>query len=256
MRLEAPSVFLDTTVLKAAVDTRLVLVPEPQELEWGDKKFEVDVHRPVLVNQNTKYLAQGNRERFEDTVALRFVAALAKERRIKLLTHREVLIELMGLPRTTGGGPRFYGAPIEQIDGPFQYGRVVFDGTGRDYQYEFLSRVEHTRFKELQRACGAYQGPNKPLHRNQLLDAFHILCAESASATYFLTHDDSLIRVLANDAARKTTVTPITPKRLLVSLVCRRPMWLWSIWRERRRLLKSGRKLHAVAQDASREFWA
>jgi len=251
-----PSVFLDANVLKASVDTRLVLVPEPQRIEWGGREFEVDVHRPVFVNQNTRYLAQGNRERFEDTVALRFIAALAKEGRITLLMHQEVWFELMGLPRATGEGPKFYGAPIENVEGAFQYSRIAFDGTGRDYQYEFLSRVEHPRFKELQRACGAYQGPNKPLHRNQLLDAFHILCAESASATYFLTLDDSLIRVLTGRWPRKTTVTPITPKRLLISLVCRRPTWLWSIWRERRRLLKSGRKLDRAAQDASREFWA
>ncbi|MCL5669600.1 MAG: hypothetical protein M1392_06535 [Gammaproteobacteria bacterium] len=250
-----PSVFLDTNVLKASVDTRLVLRPEPQKINWGGREFEVDVHRPIYINQNTKYLAQGNRERFEDTVALRFIAALAKEGKIHLVMHQEVLFELMGLPRATGG-PRFYGAPIEKVEGPFQYSRTVVDGTDHDYQYEFLSRVEHPRFKELQRACGAYQGQNKPLQRNQLLDAFHILCAESASATHFLTLDDSLIRVLTNQSPRKTTVTPITPKRLLVSLVCRRPTWLRSIWRERARLLKSGRKPNADDQDASREFWS
>lgn len=251
-----PSIFLDTSVLKASVDTRLVLVPQPQRIEWGDREFEIDVHRPVFVNQNTRYLAQGNRERFEDTVALRFIAALAKEGRITLLMHQEVLFELMGLPRAMGGGPKFYGAPIKNVEGAFQYSRIAFDGTGRDYQYEFLSRVEHPRFKELQRACGAFQCLNKPLHRNQLLDAFHILCAESASATYFLTLDDSLIRVLTGGSLRKTTVTPINPKRLLITLVCRHPTWLWSIWRERMCLLKSGRKLDRAAQDASRDFWA
>lgn len=250
------SVFLDTNVLKASVDTRLVFLPEPQKINWGGQEFEVDVHRPVFVNQNTKYLAQGNQERFEDTVALRFIAALAKEDKIKLLMHQEVLFELMGLPRAMGGGPRFYGAPIDNVEGPFQYGRIIVDGTGRDYQYEFLSGVEHPRFRELQRACGAYQGPNKPLQRNQLLDAFHILCAESVSATYFLTLDDSLIRVLTNRSPRKTTVTPITPKRLLVSLIYRHPTWLWSLWRERRRFIKSGRQLHADAQDASQKFWS
>lgn len=250
------SVFLDTCVLKASVDTHLVLRPEPQKYTWGDQEFEIDVHRPVFVNQNTKYLAQGNHERFEDTVALRFIAALAKEGKIKLLVHQEVLFELMGLPRATGGGPRFYGAPIDKVESPFQYGRIVVGETGRDYQYEFLSGVEHPRFRELQRACGAYQGANKPLQRNQLLDAFHILCAETASATYFLTLDDSLIGVLTNQSPRKTTVTPIAPKRLLVSLLCRRPTWFWSIWRERRRLLKSGRQLYSTEQDASREFWS
>lgn len=250
-----PSVFLDTNVLKASVDTRLVFLPEPHRVNWGASEFEVDVHRPVYVNQNTKYLAQGNRERFEDTVALRFIAALAKEGKIRLLIHQEVLFELMRLPRVTGG-PRFYDAPVENVEGPFQYGRIVLDGTGHDYQYEFLSTIEHPRFSELQRACGAYQGGDKPLQRNQLLDAFHVLCAESAFATYFLTLDDALIRVLTSGRRPKTTVTPITPKRLLISLISHRPTSLWSIWRERRHLLKSGRKLDAAMQDASSEFWA
>ena len=251
----APSVFLDTNVLKASVDTRLVFVPEPQKLDWGGREFDVEVHRPVSVNQNTKYLAQGKRERFEDTVALRFIAALAKEGKVRLLMHQEVLFELMGLPRVVGG-PKFYDAPIQNVEGPFQYSRIGFDGTGRDYQYEFLCGVKHARFTELQRACGAYQGADKPLQRNQLLDAFHILCAESASATYFLTLDDKLIRVLMSRAPRKTSVTLGTPKRLLVSFVRHHAVWLWSIWRERRRLLKSGRNLAATAQDASRDFWA
>lgn len=251
----APSVFLDTNVLKASVDTRQVLVPEPQKLDWGGREFEVQVHRPVYVNQNIKYLAQGKRERFEDTVALRFIAALAKEGKIRLLMHQEVLFELMGLPRTVGG-PKFYGAPIQNVEGPFQYGRIAFDGSGRDYQYEFLCSVDHARFTELQRACGAYQGADKPPQRNQLLDAFHVLCAESASATYFLTLDDKLIRVLMSRSPRKTLVTLVTPKRLLVSLVRHHPVWLWSMWRERRRLARSGRNLAAATQDASRDFWA
>jgi hypothetical protein len=232
-----------------------VLLPDPQKIDWGGRETEVDVHRPVLVNQNTKHLIK-NSERFEDTIALRFIAALAKEGKIQLFMHQEVLFELMRLPRATDEGPRFYGAPIKKVEGPFQYGRVVVDGTGRDYQYEFLSKIEHPRFKELQRACGAYQGATKPLQRNQLLDAFHVLCAESASATYFLTLDDTLIGVLTSRSPRKTTVTPITPKRLLISLICHRPTWFWSIWRERRRLSKSGRKLNVIAQDASHEFRA
>lgn len=249
-----PSIFLDTNVLKASVDTRLVFIPESKAVNWGGRDFDVDVHRPVFVNQNTKYLTQGNTERFEDTVALRFIAALAKENKIRLISHQEVSIELMGLPRATGGNT-FYGAPINNVAGPFQYDRVVIDGTGRDYQYEFLSTVKHDRFSELQRVCGAYQGAGKPLNRNQLLDAFHILCAESASASYFLTIDDKLIRVLTNQPRRQSSVMPITPKRLLVTLLCSRPTWFWSIWRERKRIAKSGRKLRAVAQDASDDFF-
>jgi hypothetical protein len=38
-----PSIFLDTNVLKASVDTRLVLPSKPQRITWGDRGFDVDV---------------------------------------------------------------------------------------------------------------------------------------------------------------------------------------------------------------------
>lgn len=252
---QVPSVFLDTSVLKASVDTRLVFTPEPRKINWGGRECEIDVYRPVYVNPNVRYLEQGNVKRFKDTVALRIVAALAKEGKIRLLVHREVLLELWKLPRVADGGPRFYGAPIEEIEGPVTYRRIVADGSGADHQYAFLARLRHPRFEALQKVCGAYQGDEKPLQRNQLIDAFHVFCAESAAAMYFLTLDDKLVRVVSEGRARKTSVIPITPRRLVAGLLYRRPTWLWSVFRERRRLAKSRRDLTASAQDASDEFF-
>ncbi|MGB7541402.1 MAG: hypothetical protein WBM28_05230 [Burkholderiales bacterium] len=252
----SPIVFLETTVLKASVDTRLVLVPQTETLRWGDREITVDVHHPVYLNQNIKFLRKGQRERFEDTIALRFIAALAKEEKIKLLSHKEVYIELMGLPRVFGNGPLFYGAPVQKIRGPIEYERIVIDGTGRDHQYEFLLQLRHPRYLELQRLCGAYQGDDCPPNRNQLIDAFHLFCAESSGADYLLTHDDKLIKAVLNDKTRKVSIKPITPKRLLITLAARHPTWLWAILKERWRIAQSGRKLYAEAQDASREFWS
>ena len=74
-----PSIFLDTGVIKACLDTRLMLLPECKKIMWAGHEIEATVHRPVYINQNLYFLRQGNRARFEDTVALRFIAALAKE---------------------------------------------------------------------------------------------------------------------------------------------------------------------------------
>lgn len=251
-----PAIFLETTVLKASVDTQLVLVPQSETVRWGDRDITIDVHHPVYLNQNIKFLRQGQRERFEDTIALRFIAALAKEEKIKLLIHEEVYIELMGLPRVFGSGPLFYGAPVHKIRGPIEYGRIVVDGTRKDYQYEFLSGVRHPRYLELQKLCGAYQGDGRPPNRNQLIDAFHLFCAESSEADYLLTLDDKLAKAISNDKTRKVSVMPISPKRLLITLAFKRPTLLWSILKERWRIARSGRKLYAEAQDASREFWS
>jgi|GEM_PF-1293288 len=249
------SVFLDACVLKASADTRLVFRPERQIIQWGNREIEANIHRPVYANQNIKYLNQGKQGRFQDTIALRYIAALAKERKISLLSHAEVNFELMGLPRSKGKGPYFYGAPIQNIEGPFQYERIFVDFTGRDHQFEFLCSVKHPRFLELQRACGAFQGHDRLPNRNQLIDAFHLLCAESANASYFLTLDDKLIRILSNHPKVKTKVICITPQLFLDIQLRKHPTWLWPMIKERWRLFRSGRKLGQAFQDASKDFF-
>ena len=199
------SIFLDTGVIKACLDTRLMLLPECKKIMWAGHEIEATVHRPVYINQNLYFLRQGNRARFEDTVALRFIAALAKEGKIELQMQGEVFHELMGLPGAMDDSPLFHGAPITTVAGPVQYGRIVADGFGTDYQYEFLVSLTHSRFQALQKVCGAFQGHGRPLHRNQLIDAFHVWCAESSRATYFLTHDDKLVSAL-NRARRPARV--------------------------------------------------
>jgi hypothetical protein len=251
MRIDQ-SIFLDTSVLKASVDSIPVLVARRERCVWGDKETVINVHRPALMNQNAELL-KNNPERFQDTVALRFLAQFAKEGKIKLMTHPEVMHELWGLPRTTGS-PLFFGAPIEKVEGPFRIARVVLDWTGTDHQYEFLRQVQHPRFAELQRVCGAYQGPDTPLNRNQLIDAWHVLCAESAGARYFLTHDDKLIRSLTGNRRRPATALwPITPTVLLRALIANNPMWLWSLLREWRKQKKSGRQLAKPMQEC--DWW-
>ena len=97
---------------------------------------------------------------------------------------------------------------------------------------------------------------DRPLNKYKLVDAFHVLCAETAGANYFLTLDDSLIRTLGPRKTPATSVLPVTPKHLLVQLVSRHPTWLWSVLKERIRIARSGRKLAEDVQDASRNFWA
>ncbi len=52
-------------------------------------------------------------------------------------------------------------------------------------QYNFLRSLDHGRFLELRRICGAEQG--QKVNRNQLLDAFHLWCAEFNRCEYFLS---------------------------------------------------------------------
>ena len=114
---------------------------------------------------------------------------------------------------------KFYGAPVEQVEAPVKYGRVIIGGNqdAKEMQFNFLSRLNHKRFTELQKLTGAYQGPGK-LNRNQLLDAFHIWCAEHNECEFFLTLDFKLIRIVTNNRSYNSTVKLVRPSELLNSI--------------------------------------
>lgn len=84
---------------------------------------------------------------------------------------------------------------------------------GHRTQVEFLRSLHHTRFLELQKACGAHQGVT--IAENELIDAFHVWCAEEAGATDFLTCDFKLIRVANQTKRFRPKVNLVTPSRLL-----------------------------------------
>jgi hypothetical protein len=111
---------------------------------------------------------------------------------------------------------RFYGSPYEPVDAPIQYGRVVFSGGGdtQKMQFEFLCGIRSQRFLELQKMTGAYQGEGK-INRNQLLDAFHLWCAEHNECDYFLTLDFKLVKVLQQNQKKKMKIRPVRPSELL-----------------------------------------
>jgi hypothetical protein len=132
---------------------------------------------------------------------------------------------------------------------------MVGGGKKVDHQFDFLCSLKHERFVELQRATGAFQGEDQLPNRNQLLDAFHLWCAESANAKYFLTMDDKLAKVVAKSKKVTPNVTLVRPRNLLAALIVARPSRLWSILKERIRMVRSKRDLAAPAQDASDYFF-
>ena len=107
-----------------------------------------------------------------------------------------------------------YKAPRITVEPPIRYGRVLFGGTEdfREAQFRFIESLGDSRFLELRRACGAQQG--KKVNRNQLLDAFHLWCAEHNACEYFLSLDFKLARVV--DAGKiKPTCRIVRPSELL-----------------------------------------
>ena len=59
-----------------------------------------------------------------------------------------------------------------------------------------------------------YQGKNRP-NPNQLKDAFHIWCAESAGANYFLTGDFKLIDLVSRQKKCSLKTNVVKPSELI-----------------------------------------
>lgn len=85
-----------------------------------------------------------------------------------------------------------------------------------EHQLEFLKSRRDQRFLDLQLAVGVKQRAANV--GNQMLDAWHIYCAENAAATYFVTCDYKLIRHLQSHRRTRPAVNVVTPRGLIQGL--------------------------------------
>jgi hypothetical protein len=231
-------VFLDTTLLKAAKDSDIVFVPRQQSVRWGATQVDVVVHDMAFANQNVAYL-RNNRDAFNNRLHNRFVARFAKDGHNELLLSEEVLFEAMGLPRVDFS---FYGAPRTVVGSPVPHGGLVLDASRNDYLFDALRSIESRRFRELQKLTGAFQGNSNSPNRNQLLDAFHLWCAECAGADYFLTHDTKLVDVWSRSSYARSC-RPIDTVPLIRKLFSKRPSLVLPFFSEAWKIRKSRRNL-------------
>lgn len=214
--MTVPKVYLDTNVLKFSATELPRMAPRQETINWGGIEHEITVHDFVEVNPNEKI---GNPDLKVEADSLSELAGLGKLGAVEYLIQMETMFESWGLPNMDSSTGKFYGAPVKTVDAPIQYGRTMIGGgqDAKEMQYDFLSRIDNGRFKELQKITGAYQGKNPP-NRNQLLDAFHVWCAEHNDSDYFLTLDFKLIRVVNNGGAEKVKTKLVRPSELLAIL--------------------------------------
>ena len=192
--MKPAKVFLDTNIYKFSATQLPRFRPRHQTITWGDIVQEVTVQDFIEVDPNEKIQ---NRELKKEAELLTELSETGKEGALRYCIQGEALLESGGIPNMDSRSGKFYGAPVEQVEAPVKYGRVILGGNqdAKEMQFNFLSGVNHTRFTELQKLTGAYQGPGK-LNRNQLLDAFHIWCAEHNECDFFLTLDFKIQRIV------------------------------------------------------------
>jgi hypothetical protein len=213
--MSSPKVYIDTTVLKFSATQLPRLLPRKQTIDWGGRVHEVTVHDFVRVNPNDSI---DNPELKAETELLPTLAEAGKRGEVKYVIQMETLFESWGIPKMDSETGKFYGTPLEDVEAPIKYKRVLlgFNRDGREMQFSFLSSIRNARFLELQKMTGAYQGSGK-LNRNQLLDAFHIWCAEFNKCDYFLTLDFKLLNVVRKQK-RHSLVEIIKPSELVTKI--------------------------------------
>jgi hypothetical protein len=220
MPRSVPIAFVDSSVLALTAE-REVLRPETQRLQFGEREIELVVYRPAVRRAIDRIRHAEQKHEAELLVA---VSNAARSGNLRLVTQVEVINEASAL--TDVRGSHLYGVEIDWIDAPFEYSRMIglhppSPASARQNDEKlstlaFLHRLQYPRYLELQIACGARQG-NK-INQNEMIDAFHVWCAESARADYFLTCDFKLIRAVRSHKRYPPLVKLLKPSELLEEL--------------------------------------
>jgi hypothetical protein len=211
--MKKPKVYIDTSVFKFSATKLKRLIPRKQTINWGGTLHEIKVHDLGYVNPNDRIK---NQKLKEEAQLLPKLAEIDKQGKLEYVVHMETMFESWGLPDMDSETGKFYGAPCEMVEAPVKYSRILI-GFGLDSkkgQFNFLAGIKDRRFLELQKLTGAYQGKVER-NRNQLLDAFHLWCAEYNGCQYFLTLDFKLIKVLRSHRGVGFTVKVVKPSELL-----------------------------------------
>ena len=208
-------VFVDTNIFKYSASELRRFRPSKQDIDWAGKKHVVEVYEEIIVNPNDNIT---NNARLRSEVDLiPEIVHLQNSESIQFCITSELDVETMGIPSMDSLSGRLYGAEIIWVDPPIKYARVVSGWCldAKEDQYEFIRSLKSPRFEQIQKAVGAYQGVNPP-NRNQLLDAFHLWCAEHACCDFFLTAEaEKLNRMMSQKKNFSYEPSIVSPSELL-----------------------------------------
>jgi hypothetical protein len=188
---------------------------EMKKVNWGGKTFTLPLHTPVVITPNDRL--DENSQIKAEALLLPTIASLGKEGIVNFLIGIETQVELSLIPNLDSRTGYFYNAPRTMVEPPVRYERILYGGVEdpKQAQYAFLTSLQDRRFLELRKMCGAEQGNN--VNRNQLLDAFHLWCAEHHDCDYFLSLDFKLAHMMTN-SGKKLRCRVARPSELLAAL--------------------------------------
>ncbi len=214
--MKTPKVLIDTNVLKFSATGPLMFIPVNRKTTNLYGRV-VAVQASEIGYQNRNEKIEGSDLKKEVDLLLQ-ISELAKSGGVQIFLNRETMFESTGLPAMESPSGKFFGAPINDAAAPIRYARTLMSPaiSSNELTLNFLKGIKDTRFLELQKVTGAYQGKDK-FNLNQLLDAFYIWCAEHNHCDYMLTLDFKLIKMARNNPKHSMKVKVVKPSELLAA---------------------------------------
>jgi hypothetical protein len=219
------TVFIDTNILKFSAVKKHVYRARKTTVSWGGKEFETEYREPHTVNDIHRIK---NEDQKRDAAFLGMLAYAGISEWLKFYSHREVDLEMWGLPGMVSPSGRFFGCTIHKVQDPAAPQlRIIVGGNKaiKKHILDFMCSIKHPRFIELTKMTGAYQGKSKPLNLNQARDAYHIWCAESAEMDYFLTMDYKLQKVVGRSKIETSVQVARGQWKALTQAGCAAQYW-------------------------------
>lgn len=205
------SIYLDTNILKFYSNNSVSTFKEKSSnLKWGDKVIENKIYELTNKNKNIEKLT--DKELLNN---IKKIENIFDNKLLEFYMNLETKIEVMRILSKVNN----LNIKINDAKAPIIYSRTLFSYKEEDkkLQIDFLKNIHNQRFLDIQKVVGAYQG-KKEINENQLLDAWHLWCAEYNKCDYFLTIDCKLKRIIDNSKNFFMDVKVVTPKILLDNL--------------------------------------
>ena len=209
-------------------------------MNWGGRIIKSTSYPRYEVSD--KRITFDNRELLKETLGLQLLARFDRLPTVHFLQQFETQLETKHKPRVS---VPLFGTKVLPAGNPIPYARTI-SGYGASSQLKFVERIEHARFRYFQKLVGVQEGMGENRRRAQMLDAWHLWCAEHNQCAYFLTMDFKLVRMLSQAANARASSQPRTPVRAvkpsqLLNELNRSVGWahrgravlggMWDIWR-------------------------
>ncbi len=200
-------IYVDANILQNSDVGRTSWLPEERSVNWGGTTFMSTSYPRYEVWD--KRINIRNRELLKESLAIQLLARFDRLPTVHFLQQYETQLETKYMP---GASVPLFGAKVLSAGNPIPYARAL-SGFGASSQSEFVEKVNHSRLRYFQKLVGVQKGMGEKRRRAQILDAWHLWCAEYNQCAFFLTMDFKLVRMLQKAGSAKASSQPPTPVR-------------------------------------------